>query len=225
MNTHYRNWSSQGRFTKMICRPSKELGVCDNDKDKARYSCMVLCSKSNIGAVARAWLVFRMITFTNQNIYIARAVSHTAYSKVLHLHNSAAWSPTRSVLFSLVAYGSGKRMVTGTRAGSRIKTENFKRRLLPHHMSQRRDIWFTNSPAISCFNPRFVDRSVQYEAKQRRVNFRRCFGNIPLAAGNVSVTNIGSSRTEPKAPVTDYRNRGSGNHTAPMRHKYTFGRP
>ena len=114
---------------------------------------------------------------------------------------------------TLVAYGSGKRMVTGTRAGSRIKTGNFKRRLLPHHMSQRCDIWFTNSPAISCFNPRFVDRSVPYEAKQRRVKFWRCFGNIPLAADNVSVTNIGSSGTEPKAPVTDYRNRGSGNHT------------
>ena len=34
---------------------------------------------------------------------------------------------------SLVAYRSGKRMVTGTRAGSRIKTKNFKRRFLPHH--------------------------------------------------------------------------------------------
>ena len=115
--------------------------------------------------------------------------------------------------YSLVAYGSGKRMVTGTRAGSRIKTENFKRRLLSHHMSQRRDIWCTNSPVISCFNSRFVDRFVLYEAKQRRVKFRRCFGNIPLAAGNVSVTNIGSSGTEQKAPVTDYRNCGSGNHT------------
>ena len=114
---------------------------------------------------------------------------------------------------SLIAYGSGKRMVTGTRTGSGIKTENFKRRLLPHHMSQRRDIWCTNSPVISCFNHRFVDRSVPYEAKQRRVKFRRGFGNIPLAAGNVSVTNIGSSGTEPKAPVTDFLNRGSGNHT------------
>ena len=104
-------------------------------------------------------------------------------------------------------------MVTGTRTGSRIKTENFKRRLLPHHKSQRRDIWCTNSPVISSFNPRFLDRSVPFEAKQRRVKFRRCFGNIPHAAGNVSVTNIGSSGTEPKAPVTDYRNRGSGNHT------------
>ena len=81
--------------------------------------------------------------------------------------------------FSLVAYGSGKRMVTATRAWSRIKTKNFKRRLLPHHMSQRRDIWCTNSPIISCFNPKFVDLSVPYEAKQRRVNFRRSFGNIP----------------------------------------------
>ena len=104
-------------------------------------------------------------------------------------------------------------MVTGTRAGSRIKTENFKRWLLPHHMSQRRDIRCTNSPVISCINPRFVDRSVPYEAKERRVKFWRCFGNIPLAAGNVSVTNIGSSGTEPKAPVTDYRNRGSGINT------------
>ena len=74
------------------------------------------------------------------------------------------------------------------------------------------DIWCTNSPVIACFKPKFVDRSVPYEAKQRRVKCRRCFGNIPLAAGNVSVTNIGSSGTEPKAPVADYRNRGSGNH-------------
>ena len=80
---------------------------------------------------------------------------------------------------TLVAYGSGKRMVTGTRAGSRIKTENFKRRFLPNHMSQRRDIWYTNSPVVSCFNPKFVDLSVPYEEKQRRVKFRRCFGNIP----------------------------------------------
>ena len=114
---------------------------------------------------------------------------------------------------SLVAYGSGKRMVTGTRAGSRIKTRNFKRRFLPHHKSQRRNIWCTNSPVISCFSPKFVDRSVPYEANQRRVKFRRCFGNIPLAEYYVSVMNVRSSRTEPKAPVTDYRNRGSGNHT------------
>ena len=80
-----------------------------------------------------------------------------------------------------------------------------------YHTTCRRDIWCTNSSVISCFNPRFVDRSVPYEAKQRRVKFRRCFGTIPLAAGNVSVTNIGSSGTEPKAPVTDYRNRA--NHT------------
>ena len=83
------------------------------------------------------------------------------------------------VAMSLVAYGSGKRMGTGTRAGSRIKTENFKRQLLPHHMSQRRDIWCTNSPVISCFNYKFVDRSVPYKAKQRRLKFRRSFGNIP----------------------------------------------
>ena len=80
-------------------------------------------------------------------------------------------------------------------------------------MSQRRDIWYTDSPVVSCFNPKFVDLSVPYEEKQRRVKFRRCFGNIPIAAGNVSVTNIESSGTEPKAPVTYYRNRGSGNHT------------
>ena len=103
---------------------------------------------------------------------------------------------------ALVAYGSGKRMVTGTRAGSRIKTENFKRRLLPYHTSQRRDIWCKNSPATSCFNPRFVDRSVPCEAKQRRVKFQRCFGNIPLAAGNVSVMNIQKFR---------YRTKSSGN--------------
>ena len=120
---------------------------------------------------------------------------------------------SRRVTVTLVAYGSGKRMVTGTRAGSRIQTRNFKRRFLPHHKSQRRDIWCTNSPVVSCFNPKFVDRSVPYEAKQRRVKFRRCFGNIPLAECNVSVPNVRSSGTEPKAPVTDYRNRGSGNHT------------
>ena len=120
---------------------------------------------------------------------------------------------TSAAYLSLVAYGSGKRMVTGTRAGSRIQTRNFKRRFLPHHKSQRGDIWCTNSPVVSCFNPKFVDRSVPYEAKQRRVKFRRCFGNIPLAECNVSVPNVRSSGTEPKAPVTDYRNRGSGNHT------------
>ena len=119
----------------------------------------------------------------------------------------------RSFLYTLVAYSSGKRMVTGTRAGSRIKTRNFKRRFLPHHKSQRRDIWCTNRPVVSCFNPKFVDRSVPYEAKQRRVKFRRCFGNIPLAECNVSVPNVRSSGTEPTAPETDYRNRGSGNHT------------
>ena len=114
---------------------------------------------------------------------------------------------------ALVAYGSSKRMVTGTRAGSRIKTRNFKQRFLPHHKSQRRDIWCTNSPVVPCFNPKFVDRSVPYEAKQRRVKFRWCFDNIPLAECNVSVPNVRSSGTEPKAPVTDYRNRGSSNHT------------
>ena len=125
------------------------------------------------------------------------------------------WKKSSSLgaALSLVAYGSGKRMVTGTRAGSRIQTRNFKRRFLPHHKSQRRDIWCTNSPVVSCFNPKFVDRSVPYEAKQRRVKFRRCFGNIPLAECNVSLPNVRSSGTEPKAPVTDYRNRGSGNHT------------
>ena len=80
---------------------------------------------------------------------------------------------------SLVAYGSGKRMVTGTRAGSRIKTRNFKRRFLPHHKSQRCDIWCTSGPVVSCFSPNFVDQSVPYEVKQRCVKFRRCFGNIP----------------------------------------------
>ena len=88
-------------------------------------------------------------------------------------------------LRSLVAYGSGKRMVTGTRAGSRIKTRNFKRRFLPHHKSQRHDIWCTNSPVVSSLNAKFVERSVPYEAKQRRVTFWRCFGNIP---SDVSVT-------------------------------------
>ena len=136
-----------------------------------------------------------------------------------HYHHKAGVShnielvKSLSGTFSLVAYGSGKRVVTGTRAGSRIKTENFKRRFLPNHMSQRRDITYTNSPVVSGFNPKFVDLSVPYEEKQWRVKFRRCFGNIPIAAGNVSVTNIESSGNEPKAPVTYYRNRGSGNHT------------
>ena len=96
-------------------------------------------------------------------------------------HHSSCEHVFRYISRSLVAYGSGKRMVTGTRAGSRIKTENFKRRFLPNHKSQRRDIWCTYSPVVSYFNPKFVDRSVPYEAKQRRVTFRRCFGNIPLA--------------------------------------------
>ena len=121
--------------------------------------------------------------------------------------------PCFAITISLVAYGSGKRMVTGTRAESRIKTRNFKRRFLPYHMSQRRDILCTNSPVVSRFNPKFVDRSVPFEAKQQRVKFRRCFGNIPLAECNVSVPNVRSSGIEPKAPVTDYRNRGSGNYT------------
>ena len=98
---------------------------------------------------------------------------------------------------ALVAYGSGKRMVTGTRAGSRIK-KKMKWRFLPHHKSQRRDIWCTNSPVVSYFNPKFVDRSVPYETKQWHVKFRRCFGNIPLAECNVSVPNVRSSGTEPK---------------------------
>ena len=68
-----------------------------------------------------------------------------------------------------------------------------KRRFLPHHKSQCCDIWRTNSPVVSCFNPNFVDRSVPYEAKQRRVKFRRFFGNIPpLAECNVSVPNVRS---------------------------------
>ena len=117
------------------------------------------------------------------------------------------------VMYLLVAYCSGKRMVTGTRTGSRMKTINFKQRFLPHHKSQRRDILCTNSPVVSCFNPEFVDRSVPYEPKQRRVKFWRCFGNILLAECDVSVPNVRSSGTEPKAPVTDCRNRGSGNHT------------
>ena len=71
---------------------------------------------------------------------------------------------------SLVTYGSGKRMVTGTCAGSRMKTKNFKRRFLAHHKWQRRDIWCTSRPVISCY---FVDRSVPYDAKERRVKFRR----------------------------------------------------
>ena len=94
---------------------------------------------------------------------------------------------------SLVTYGSGKRMVTGTRTGSRMKTKNFKRRYRPHHKSQHCDIWCTSRPVISCFDPNAVDRSVPYEAQERRVKFRRSFGNIPLEESNVSVTNIKSS--------------------------------
>ena len=104
-------------------------------------------------------------------------------------------------------------MVTGTRAGLRMKTKIFKRRYLPHHKSQRRDIRCIKRPVIFCFAPNFVDRSVLYDAKERRVKFRRSFGNIRLAECNVSVPNVRSFGTKPKAPVTDYRNRGSGNHT------------
>ena len=91
-----------------------------------------------------------------------------------HLYRALFYIPS-----SLVAYGSGKRMVTGTRAGSRIKTRNFKRRFLPHNKSQRCDIWCTRGPVVSRFSPNFVDQSVPYEEKQRRVKFWRCFGNIP----------------------------------------------
>ena len=94
------------------------------------------------------------------------------------INECIAYKAAPYIRFTLVAYGSGKRMVTGSRAGSRIQTKNFKRRFLARHMSQRRDIWCTNSPVIACFNPKFVDRSVPYEAKQRRVKFRRSFGNI-----------------------------------------------
>ena len=89
----------------------------------------------------------------------------------------------QSMLFqanlALVTYSFGKRIVPWTRAGSRMKTKNFKRRFLPHHKSQRRDIWCTSRPVVFCFNPNFVDRSVLHEAKERRVKYRRCFGNIP----------------------------------------------
>ena len=94
-----------------------------------------------------------------------------------------------------------------------MKTKNFKRRFLTHHKSQCRDIWCTSRPVIFCFALNFVDQCVPYDAKERRVKFRRSFGNIPLAECNVSVPNVKSSSTEPKAPGTDYRNCGSGNHT------------
>ena len=64
-------------------------------------------------------------------------------------------------------------------ARDRGSKQKIKRRLLPHHMSQRRDIWCTNCLDIYCFNPKFVARSAPYETKQRRVKFRRSFGNIP----------------------------------------------
>ena len=67
---------------------------------------------------------------------------------------------------SLVAYGFGKRMVTGTRAGSRIKTKNFKQRFLPHHKSQRCGIWYTGGPVVSCVSPNFVDRYMPHEAME-----------------------------------------------------------
>ena len=101
-------------------------------------------------------------------------VGAIVYRTPRFIHRSMSWPQC-----PLVAYGSGKRMVTGTRAGSRIKTRNFKQRFLPHHKSQRCNIWCTRGPIVSCFSPNFVDRSVSYEAKQRRVKFRRCFGNIP----------------------------------------------
>ena len=71
----------------------------------------------------------------------------------------------------------------------------------------------TCSSAAICFSPNFVDWSVPYEAKQRRVKFWLYFGNIPLVECNVSVPKVRSSGTELKAPVTDYWNRDSGNHT------------
>ena len=110
----------------------------------------------------------------------------------------------------MVTYGSGKRVVSGTRAGSRMKKNNFKRRFLPHHSSQCRDIWFTD---MHVFDPHFVHQSVLLETKGRRVEFRRSFGNIPLAEGNVLVPNVRSSGTKPKAPVTYYQNRDSCNHS------------
>ena len=57
-------------------------------------------------------------------------------------------------------------------ADKKKKKKKFKRRFLSHHKSQRRDIWRTGKPVISCFSPNFVDRSVPYEAKQRRAKFR-----------------------------------------------------
>ena len=92
-----------------------------------------------------------------------------------------------------ITYGSGKRMVTGTRTGSRMKTKNFKRRYRPYHKSQHCDTWCISRPVISCFDPNFVDRSVPYEAQEWRVKFRRSFGNIPLEESYVSATNIKSS--------------------------------
>ena len=102
---------------------------------------------------------------------------------------------------ALVAYGSGKRMVTGTRAGSRIKTRNFKQRFLPHHTSRSAAIfgvqggrsylvlaltlWIGLCPmkrSSGVWN--FGDVSVTY---------RRSFGNHTLAG--------------PYVPVTYYRNR------------------
>ena len=91
----------------------------------------------------------------------------------------------------------------GTCAGPRIKTKYFKRRCLPHHKSQRRDIWSTNSPVVSCFLwiglcPMkrssgvwiFGDVSVTYRSRNAMFRYRTS-----------------------EFPVTDYRNRGSGNHT------------
>ena len=59
------------------------------------------------------------------------------------------------------------------------KQKTFKRRFLPHHKSQRCDIWCTGRPVVSCFNPNFVDRYMPHEAKEGRVKFRRSFGNRP----------------------------------------------
>ena len=109
---------------------------------------------------------------------------------------------------TLVAYGSGKRMVTGSRAGSRIKTRNLKRRFLPHHKSQRCDIWCTRGPVVSCFSPNFVDWSVPYERSSGVWNFgdvsvtyRRSFGNHTLTGALCS----GNILPEPALVSQQYR--------------------
>ena len=57
-------------------------------------------------------------------------------------HNPKQLLNRKFLFFIFISYGSGQRMITGTCAGSRIKTnKKSKRTILPHHKSQRCEIW------------------------------------------------------------------------------------